>query len=76
MNGPSAEATARNRFFIIQLVRLSGIALILSGLLIWRGDIVQPGGNMGIGLPILIVGILDSTIVPRLLTRRWRSPRK
>lgn len=76
MTGPSAEATARNRFFILQFIRLSGIALMLLGLIIWRGDIVQPGGSMMIGLPILIVGILDSTVVPRLLTRRWRSPRK
>lgn len=76
MPGPSADATARNRFFILQLIRLSGIALMLLGLIIWRGDILQPGGNMLIGLPLLIVGVLDSTIVPKLLARRWRSPRE
>ena len=66
----------RNRFFIIQFVRLGGIAFMLLGLVIWHGDLLTPGGNMLAGLPLVIIGVLDAAVIPQLLARRWRTPRQ
>lgn len=71
-----ANDPARSRFLVIQLIRLGGVAFVLLGLVIWHGDLLTPGGDMLIGLPLVIVGVLDATVIPQLLARRWRTPRQ
>ena len=62
---------ARARFFIIALVRWSGVALVMLGLLVVRRRIDLPAVA---GYGLLLVGIVDALIVPTLLARRWKSP--
>jgi len=65
---------ARARFFIIQAARLSGVVLTLLGMAIWRGDLVEPGGSPVVGGVIIVAGLIDLVLVPKVLARRWRSP--
>ena len=55
-------------------VRLIGTALGLLGMAIGFGDLVEPGGNRLLGLPLIAAGLLGITIVPRMMSRRWRQP--
>ncbi|API60704.1 hypothetical protein BSL82_16570 [Tardibacter chloracetimidivorans] len=70
------EIHARNRYLVIQIVRMAGIAMVLLGILIWKGDLITPGGDAMIGAPITILGLIDVLIIPQLLARMWRSPRQ
>jgi len=63
---------AKHRFLVIQLARLSGLALVILGLLVVRGMIGLPEIA---GYVLLAAGMAEILIVPRLLIRRWRSSR-
>lgn len=62
---------ARARFFAIVLIRWSGVALVLLGLLVLRRRIDLP---IEASYALCLVGIVDALIVPTLLARRWKSP--
>ena len=64
----------RNRFILINLVRIGGTAVVLLGLFIWHSDHVREGGAMEIGLPLALIGLVISFFGPRHLSRRWRTP--
>ena len=71
--GPD-EATWRNRFILINLVRIGGTIVALIGLGIWHSDWVRPGGAIEIGLPIALIGVAASFMAPKYLARKWRTP--
>lgn len=62
---------AKGRFLVLQMLRLSGIALVVLGLLIINGSIGLPAFA---GYAILAVGVLDALFVPPLLARIWKTP--
>ena len=64
---------ARNRYFAIALLRLSGALLVMFGMVIAAGKFQQMPNWAGIVM--IIVGALDFALVPVLLARRWRSPK-
>ena len=68
------EKIWKQRFILISLVRLAGTVLGLLGLAIAFGDLIEPGGNIALGLPLAIVGLIDIALVPRMLSRGWRRP--
>lgn len=59
------------RFIIIQMVRVTGIALAVLGLVVLGGRLDWPP-LAGVGL--LIVGLIDAMAVPLILARKWKSP--
>ena len=63
---------ARNRFFVLTLLRLGGVALAFLGVAIVAKRLVEPAEIVG-GV-VLALGILDVMILPRMLARRWRTP--
>lgn len=65
-----SEDRAKVRFWIIQLLRLTGVALIAIGLLVVnrRFDLPQVAGYI-----LLVAGLVDLFFVPQVLARRWRS---
>jgi hypothetical protein len=65
------DARARNRFVAIQLIRVFGVCLAVAGLMVLGGKIAIPKPA---GLIMALVGILDATLAPLLLARRWKSP--
>jgi len=73
MKTPDDEAMWRNRFILINLVRIGGTFLVLFALVVWQGDLLVEGGHI-IGFPFALIGLAISFLGPRYLARRWRTP--
>ena len=75
MTTSTEEQLAKKRFLALNLVRLSGVALILVGLLfaLDRIPVAQPPRHL-IGMLMIVLGMLDTFLMPRILARRWKSP--
>jgi hypothetical protein len=67
------EKLALTRFTIISAARASGVVLMLFGMWIWYGDLLDTGGNPLVGLPLFLLGMAESLLLPRYLIRRWRT---
>ncbi|MBY8824882.1 hypothetical protein [Sphingomonas colocasiae] len=67
------DTLARNRFFAIGALRLTGVAMLVVGLMAVSGRIaaIPPVA----GYILVLIGLADFLVVPRVLARRWRSPR-
>lgn len=61
---------ARLSFFILQFMRLSGVAFALFGAAIIAGKIHLPP-QLGLGLAVF--GVIESLLLPALLARKWKS---
>lgn len=73
---PSDEE-ARNRWLVITLLRFTGFALAVLGLLMTQGAVDIAGEvNRVVGYLLLVAGLADGFVVPQLLARKWRSPRE
>ena len=67
--------SAAARFAIIQIVRFSGVALVLLGLAIQSGRVAALAGIPAwIGYVLIAVGLIDTFVAPAVLARRWRTP--
>lgn len=62
---------ARGRFFVLQAVRMAGVAMVLTGLAITQGAIDLP---QAVGVVLVAAGFLDVFFVPRMLAKKWKSP--
>lgn len=67
------DDVARTRWFILSLSRLFGVGLVILGLLIHQGAIAWP---VELGYALIAIGIIDVFVIPQILARRWRSPKK
>jgi hypothetical protein len=72
MSDDPAPDPARARLLTIHVMRWSGVALVVSGLLVLTGRIAFP---KEIAYVLLIVGLAGTLVMPTVLARRWRSPR-
>ncbi|WP_310533202.1 hypothetical protein [Novosphingobium sp.] len=72
MTTPEQDALAKKRFMAITLVRMSGVALILVGLLCALDKLDIPMAHL-IGVVLILIGFVDVFVVPTLLAKRWRS---
>ncbi len=70
------EALWRNRFITINLVRIGGTAVVLLGLFILNGDLIQEGGSIALGIPLALIGLAISFGGPKWLSNKWRTPPK
>jgi hypothetical protein len=68
---PENDDVARNRWALMQAVRLGGGAMALIGLLIISGRI---GAPELVGYVLVLFGLLDFFFVPTFLARHWRTP--
>jgi membrane protein YdbS with pleckstrin-like domain len=73
MDDRVSDEVARNRWLVINVVRLAGVAMVIVGLLITQQVIPEPAWS---GYLLLAVGLLDIFLVPLVLARKWRSPRE
>ncbi|UKK86040.1 hypothetical protein L7H23_08040 [Sphingopyxis sp. BSN-002] len=71
------DALAKKRFFAIAAMRLMGALLILAGFVLIRGAITLAGQptDRWIGVAVVLAGVFDFAIMPKILARRWRSPK-
>lgn len=74
MTGPASDRLWRNRFILVNLVRIGGTAATLLGLVVWHGDLLREGGHVAAGLALTLGGLAVSFLAPQWLTRRWRTP--
>lgn len=68
---PAPDSLARQRFMVLQVMRLFGIALFVFGIVIVRGIVPLPSVA---GYVLAVVGIFDAFMMPVILARRWKSP--
>ncbi len=68
---PEPTKLEKQRFMAIQLMRLMGAALAILGVLIAGGKIDLPPL---IGYVFVVIGMVDFLVMPKVLSRRWRSP--
>jgi hypothetical protein len=66
---------ARNRWMVIQLMRVGGVAFAILGIMMAR-DVVNIAGddNRLVGYGFIVIGLLDAFVVPQYLARKWRTP--
>jgi membrane protein implicated in regulation of membrane protease activity len=67
----SDEEVWKKRFLIFTAVRLAGLAVFMLGLAIAFTDILRPGGWKLVGGLLIIFGVIDALIAPRILKRSW-----
>lgn len=73
MTAPDELALARNRFILIQVVRIGATAVVMFGLLLWQSDAIVEGGSI-LGFPLALAALVASFFGPKFLARRWRTP--
>lgn len=73
MTPEQEHAMWRNRFILLQLVRIGGTIVVLLALALWQSDLFVEGGTI-IGFPIALAGLAVSFFGPKWLARRWRTP--
>jgi hypothetical protein len=67
------EKQASNRLAVLLGFRIGGAILCLLGLWMILGGSLA--GNYGFGGVLMVVGLIGLIVVPKLLARRWRTPR-
>ena len=65
------EELWKKRFQIFAAIRLFGVATFLLGLAIAFSDLVRTGGWPLLGGVLVIIGVVDALVAPRILKRGW-----
>jgi hypothetical protein len=60
---------AKQGFVVLQVMRLGGIALAVLGLAILAGKIHGP---LVLGRGLVVLGVIESLLLPALLARKWK----
>jgi len=66
------DTLARRRFMVLNIIRLSGLGMILIALAIHYGRIEAP---QIVAYVLAAFGVIEFFFVPNILARKWRSPR-
>lgn len=61
----------RNRFLILTLARLGGLAIFLLGIAVIYTDLLREGGWPAVGAILAMMGAIDATFSPKLLRKAW-----
>ena len=73
MTPEEENAMWRNRFILMNLIRIGATIGVLLAILLWQSDVFVRGGSI-IGFPIAILCLVASFFGPRYAARRWRTP--
>jgi hypothetical protein len=65
------EATWKRRFYLFMGARLFGLATFLAGMAIMFTDILREGGWPVVGAIIMVAGLVDAVVAPKLLRKQW-----
>ena len=63
------EARARQRFMLLNIARLGGLALVLLGIAIANGAVPLP---VPVGWVMAAIGLAEFFFLPPMLAKRWR----
>lgn len=64
------EKLAQKRFFLLQLIRFSGLALVMLGIAVSVGQIDLPSQA---GFVISLIGMIEFFFLPWFLASRWNK---
>jgi hypothetical protein len=67
------DARDRQRFVIMNVARLGGLALVLLGIAITQGVFDLP---FALGAALAVIGVVDFFVLPVVLARAWSRPKK
>jgi hypothetical protein len=68
---------ARGRFIVMQLVRLSGVVLVLFGVLLQAGRIeALRDVPVAAAYVLIVIGLVEVFALPLILARHWRTPKE
>jgi hypothetical protein len=67
------DATWRNRFLIMNLIRIGATAGVILCLLLWQSDVFVHGGSF-IGFPLGLLFLAISFFGPKAYAARFREP--
>ncbi len=61
----------RRRFHLFMAARLVGLAIFLLGIAIMFTGLLRPGGWPVVGAIVVVLGLLDAVVAPKLLRKQW-----
>ena len=61
----------KRRFHLFMAARLFGLAMFLLGIAIMFTGILRPGGWPVAGWIVVILGLLDAVVAPKLMKKQW-----
>ena len=67
----SQEKLARQRFMLLQLIRLGGAAMAMIGAVIISGRWID---MPMLGYALLVIGAVEFFVLPNLIAKGWRTP--
>jgi hypothetical protein len=70
------EELWRKRFQLFAAIRLFGLLTFMLGLAIAFSDLVRPGGWKLLGGILVVIGVVDAVLAPRILKRSWERQEK
>jgi hypothetical protein len=63
----------RNRFILLNLIRIGGTIGVLLSILLWQSDVFVRGGSI-LGFPLALICLAISFFGPKQAAGRWRTP--
>ena len=70
---PVDDATWRNRFLVMNLIRIGSTVGVLLSMLLWQSDVFVQGGTI-LGLPLGLAFLVLSFFGPKVYASRFREP--
>jgi uncharacterized protein YjeT (DUF2065 family) len=69
------EEQAKRRFLLLNLVRLSGLGIVMAGVANLGGKFL-PELTPGLGAVLMVAGMVDYFFAPMMLKRMWQKADK
>jgi hypothetical protein len=66
------EQKWKRRFYLFMGTRLIGLATFLAGLAIVFTDVLRPGGWPVVGSIVMLLGLLDGVVAPKMMRKQWK----
>lgn len=70
---PPTEAQSRQRFMLINAMRVAGVVMILAGIAVFNDALPLPEWA---GWLLLVLGMFETFVTPTLLARVWSTNEK
>lgn len=67
------EELWKRRFYLYMGARLFGLATFFAGIAVMFTDILRDGGWPAVGAIVMMAGLADAVIAPRLLKKQWQK---
>ena len=66
------DAIWKKRFGLFMAARLLGLLTFLAGVAITYSDVLRPGGWPAVGSLLIIFGLIDAIVAPKLMKKHWQ----